>query len=83
MCDSGTPFPKLFFHFGQTVHLKTNLEGKACILKDFFFFYISPVALERPKMYKFGLSECNRVKIKTLVLSRDIKIIFFNVFLFY
>ena len=44
MCGSGYPtypiftyYLKLFFlHFGQTVHLKKKMEGKACISKDFF-----------------------------------------------
>ena len=45
--------------------------------KGFFFFYMNPVAL-RQFVYNFGLSECNRVKRKQkLVLSKDIKIIFF------
>ena len=35
-----TLYPKLFFsHFGQTVHLKKKMEGKACILKDFLFWH--------------------------------------------
>ena len=60
------------------------MEGKACILKD-FFFDMNPVALRKAKIvYNFGLSECNRVKRKTIVLSKDIKIlIFLQYFLFF
>ena len=53
------------------------MEGNACILKD-FFFDMNPIALRKAKIvYNFGLSECSRVKRKTIVLSKDIKIIFF------
>ena len=50
-----------------------------------FFFDINPVAHRKAKIiYNFGLSECNRVKRKTIiVLSTDIKIIFLQFFLFY
>ena len=41
---------------------------------------MNPIALRKAKIvYNFGLSECNRVKRKTVVLSEDIKIIFFYV----
>ena len=57
------------------------MEGKACILKDFFFFDMNPIALRKAKIvYSFGLSECNRVKRKTILLSKDIKIIFYAIF---
>ena len=61
-----------------------KLEGQECILKD-FFFDLNPIALRKAKIvYYFGLSECNRVTRKTIVLSKDIKIIFFcNIFLFF
>ena len=36
---------------------------------------------DQKKVYSFGLSECNRVKRKTIVLSKDIKIIFLQYFL--
>ena len=56
------------------------MEGKACIIKN-FFFDINPVAHRKAKViYNFGLSECNRVKRKTIVLSTDIKIIFLQFF---
>ena len=75
-----SPYPKLFLHFDQTFHLKKKMEGKACILKD-FFFDMNPTAHRKAKIvYNFGLSECNRVKRKTNVLSKDIKIIFFAFF---
>ena len=72
------PQPTLFFlHFGQTVHLKKKkkkkkkTEGKACILNDFFFFDMNPIALRKAKIvYNFGISMCNRVKRKTIVLSK-------------
>ena len=59
------------------------MEGKEC------FFYINPSTFRKAKIvYNFGLSECNRVsecnriKRKTIVLSKDVKIIFLcNVFL--
>ena len=56
------------------------MEGKACIFKD-FFFDINPIAHRKAKIvYNFGLSEWNKVKRKTNVLSKDIKIIFFAKF---
>ena len=59
------------------------MEGKACILKD-FFFDMNPFALRKAKIvYNFGLSGCNRVKRKTIVLSKDIKIIFFAIFYYF
>ena len=51
-----------------------------------FCFDMNPIALRKAKIvYSFGLSECNRVKRKTIVLSKDIKIFFFfcNIFLFF
>ena len=46
--------------------------------KRFFFFEMNPIALRKTKIvYNFGLYECNRAKRKTIVLSKDIKIIFF------
>ena len=55
------------------------MEGKACILKD-LFFDINPIALRKAKIVRnFGLSKCKRVKRKTLVPSKDIKIIFFAI----
>ena len=52
-------------------------------LKD-FFFDMKPTALRKAKfVYNFGLSECNRVKRKTNVLLKDIKIIFLQYFLFF
>ena len=55
------------------------MEGELCILKD-FFFDINPIALRKAKsLYNFGLSGCNRVKSKTIVLSKDIKIICFAI----
>ena len=60
------------------------MEGKACFLKDFFFFGMNPIATRKAKIvYNFGLSECNRVKRKTIVLSKNIKIIFFAIFSFF
>ena len=58
------PHPKLFLHFGQTVHLKKKMEEKACILEDFFYFDMNPIALRKAKIVY------NRVKRKTIVLSR-------------
>ena len=47
-------------------------------------FDINPVALRKAKIiYNFGLSECNRVKRKSNVLSKDIKIIFLQYFLIF
>ena len=55
------------------------MEGKACILKD-FFSDITPVGLRKAKIiYHLGLAECNRAK-KTFVLSIDIMIISFAIF---
>ena len=49
------------------------MVGKACILKDFFFDMSPIIALREAKIvYNFGLSECNRVKRKILVLLKDI-----------
>ena len=53
------------------------MEGKACVLKD-FFFDMNPTEFRKAKIvYNFGLSECSRVKRKTIGLSKDIKIFFF------
>ena len=42
------------------------------------FFDMNPVALRKAKIeYNFGLSECSRVKRKGIVLSEEIKIMFF------
>ena len=42
---------------------------------------MNPIALRKAKIvYNFGLSECTRVKRKTIVLAEDIKIIFFFFF---
>ena len=42
---------------------------------------MNPIALRKAKIvYNFGLSECTRVKRKTIVLAEDIKIMFFFVF---
>ena len=50
---------------------KKKTEGKACILNDFFFFDMNPIALRKAKIvYNFGISMCNRVKRKTIVLSK-------------
>ena len=44
---------------------------------------MNPVALRKAKIvYNFGLSECNRVKRKINVLSKDINIIFFAIFFY-
>ena len=52
--------------------------------KGFFFFGMNPIAIRKAKIvYNFGLSECNRVKRKTIVLSKNIKIIFFAIFSFF
>ena len=63
---------------------KKIIEGKACILKQ-FFSHMNPIAFKKAKMvYNVGLSGCNRVKRKTIVLSKDIKIIYIcNIFLFF
>ena len=56
---------------------KKTIEGKACTLKH-FFSNMNPTALKKAKIvYNVGLSGCNRVKRKTIVLSKDIKIIYF------
>ena len=74
------PALNFYLHFGQTFHLKKKMEGKACILKD-FFFDMNPIALRKAKIvYNFVLFECNRVKRKTIMLSKDIKFIFFALF---
>ena len=58
------------------------MEDNACIFKD-FFFDMNPTALRKAKIvYKFGLSECNRGKRKTKVLSKD-KALFLQQFLFF
>ena len=52
--------------------------------KGFFFFDMNPIALGKAKIvYNFGLSECSRVEIKTIVLSKDTKIIFFAIFCYF
>ena len=44
----------------------------------------NPFALRKAKIvYNFGLSECHRVKRKTIVLSKDIKIILFAIFSYF
>ena len=49
--------------------------------KGFFFFDINPIVLRKAKIvYNFGLSECNRVKRKTIMLTKDKKIIFLAIF---
>ena len=49
-----------------------------------FYFDMNPVALKKAKIvHNFGLTESNRVKRKTIVLSKDIKIIFFAIFPFF
>ena len=40
----------VLLHFGQTVHQKKKLEGKACMLKD-FFYDMNPIALRKAKWY--------------------------------
>ena len=46
--------------------------------KGFFIFDMNPTALRKAKIvHNFGLSDCNRVERKSVVLSKDIKIIFF------
>ena len=85
MCGSGYPTNPIFYplpltfflHFGQTFHLKKKMETKACILKD-IFFDINPIAFRKAKI---DLSVCNRVKRKTTVLSKDIKVIVLQYFL--
>ena len=58
------------------------MEGNACILKE-FFFDMNPIAPRKAKIvYNFGLSECNRIKRKTIVLLKDIEIISFSIFFF-
>ena len=52
------------------------MEGKACILKD-FFFDMNPIALRKAKIIY------NRVKENQIVLSKDIKIIFFATFSYF
>ena len=62
MCGSGYPSypnlhpppPKTFLpYFGQTVHLKKKMEGKACILK-IVFFDMNYIALRKAKIvYNF------------------------------
>ena len=60
------------------------MEGKACILKDFFSFDMNQIALRKVKIvYNFGLSACSRVRRKTIVLSKDIKIIIFAIFSYF
>ena len=45
---------------------------------------MNPIAPRKAKsVYNFGLSERNRVKRKTIVLSKDIKIIFFALFSYF
>ena len=45
---------------------------------------MNPTALRKAKIvYNFGLSECNRVNRKTVVLSKNIKIIFFAIFSYF
>ena len=93
MCGSGYPtYPNFlsptlnfFLHFGQTVHLKKKMKGKACILKVFFIFDMNPTALRKAKIvYKFSLSECNRVKRKKAVFCRGHEDnTFCNIFLFF
>ena len=52
--------------------------------KGFFFFDMNPIALRKAKIvYNFGLSECNRVQRKIIVLSKDTKIIFFAIFSYF
>ena len=76
------PTLNFFLQFGQTVHLKNEVEGKAMHFKGFFFFDINPTAHRKTKIvYNFGLSACSRVKRKTIVLSKDIKVIFLQYFL--
>ena len=64
--------------------MKKEMKGMTC--KD-FFFDMNPIALRKVKIYKlysFGLSECKRVKRNAIVLSKDIKVIFFySIFLFF
>ena len=52
------------------------MEGKACILKD-FVFDMNPIALRKAKIVY------NRVKENQIVLSKDIKIIFFAIFSYF
>ena len=79
----GVPILKHFrvLHYGQTVHLKKKMEGHACFLK--VFFGMNPIARRKAKIvHNFGLSECNSIKRKIIVLSKDIKIIYFAIFFF-
>ena len=56
------------------------MEGKACILKD-FFFDMNPIALRKAKsVYNFDF--LSAIGFRKIVLSKDIKIIFLHYFLF-
>ena len=48
------------------------------------FIDMNPNALRKAKIvYKVGLSECSRIKRKTIVLSKNIKIILFAIFSYF
>ena len=85
MCGSGyptypdfLPYPKLLFPFWSNFSSEKE-NGKQGVHFERFFLLHEPIALRQAKtVYNFGLSQCNRVKRKTLVLLKDIKIIFCN-----
>ena len=91
MCGSGyltypnflLPTLNFFLHFSQTFHLKKKMEGKACILKD-FFFDMNTITLRKAKIvYNFGLSKCNRVKRKKCAFKGHKNHIFLQYSLFF
>ena len=59
------------------------MEGKTCILKDFFLWHEPNCTQKGQNCIQFWPFECNRVKRKTMVLSKDIKIIFFAIFSYF
>ena len=65
-----------------TFGLFTQVSGSGP-LGPLVFFDMNPIALREAKIvHNFGLSECNRVKRQTVVLSKDIKI-FCNIIIYF
>ena len=91
MCGSGyTTYPNflpptlnIFSPFWSNFSSEKENRRQGSPLTE-FFFDMNPNALRKAKIvYNFGLSECNRVKRKTVVLSKDRNVIFLHYFLIF
>ena len=79
-----TPTINIFSPFWPNCSSEKENGRQGMHFKGFFFFDLNSVALRKAKIvYNFGLSECSRVKRKTIVLSKHINIILFEIFSYF